>query len=157
MEFIYNRTQEDVNRVIELNRKYVDGSITEDEKAEWGSDMKGALNLSDITRIEDNIKALAEFFEVSITPDPYPDKTTRSIPRVNRDYKRILDNLQVLRNSWFALSATPATPTQPLNTYQKWNDIERILHDLNYTYEGYINSFNYCGAEIYAGEGIGEL
>lgn len=157
MEFIYDRTQGDVDRVIELNRKYVEGSITEDEKAEWASDMKGALNLSDITRIEGNIKALAEFFEVSIGLDPYPDKTTRSIPRVNRDYKRILDNLQVLRDAWFALSDTPGTPAQPLNTYQKWNDIERILHDLNYTYEGYINGFSYCGTEVYAGEGIGDL
>ncbi len=156
MEFIYDRKQEDVDRVIELNKKYVDGSITEDEKAEWASNMKGAFNLSDLTRIEGNIKALADFFKVSIGVDPYPEKTTRFIPR-NRDYKRILDDLKLLRDAWFALSDTPAIPDQPLNTYQKWNDIEKNLHDLNYTYEGYINGFNYCDTEIYAGEGFGDL
>lgn len=157
MEFIYDRTQADVDRVTELNRKYVDGSITDKEKVEWTGDMKGAFNVSDLVRIEDNMKTLSDFFRVTISESPFPEKTTQYIPQINRDYKRILDNLKKLRDAWFSLSDTPETPEQPLNTYQKWNDIEKILYDLNYTYEGYINGQNYCGTEIYAGEGIGDL
>ena len=153
MEFVYDRTQEDVDRAAELNRKYISGRITEDEKQEWMGDLKGALNLSDLNRIEGNLSVIAGVLQISVENKSW---NCGDIPRVD-DYKRILDNVRKLRESWFALSDTPQIPVQPLNTYRKWNDIERILHDLNYTYERYTNSLYYCGTEIYAGEGIGDL
>jgi len=45
----------------------------------------------------------------------------------------------------------------PLVTYQKWNAIERILHDVKYVYDRVMDSYYYCGDEIYAGEGIGDF
>lgn len=77
------------------------------------------------------------------------------IPRVS-DYLRIRGNLQVIKDAWMALSDSPAVPDQPLNTYKKWNDIEKLLHDVNYTYDRTVSSYDYCG-EIYAGEGIGVI
>ena len=78
------------------------------------------------------------------------------IPRVS-DFKRICDNVQRIREAWSALKDTPATPDPPLITYQKWNAIERILHDVKYVYDRVVGSYYYCGDEIYAGEGIGIL
>jgi len=153
MEFIYDRTRGDVDRVTELNKKYLERTITDEEKKEWAGNLKGAINIADMNRIEGNIAVIANFLGVLVTTRTW---IAGDIPRV-ADYQRIRDNVESLRATWHVISETPETPNQPLNTYQKWNDIERILHDLNYTYEGYINSFNYCGAEIYAGEGIGEL
>ncbi len=153
MEFIYDRTQADVDRVRELNHKYVKGIITESEIVEWMSGSKGALNLFDLNRIEENVKILASYLAVSVNTKTW---NKGDIPRVN-DYKRILGNVQKIRDAWFVLTTTPATPKQPLNNYEKWNDIERILHDLDYTYNRYINNFYYCDTEIYAGEGIGDL
>lgn len=151
--FVYDRTQDDVDKAKKLNLKYLNGTITESEKEEWKQSLKGVLNLSDINRIESNMSVLAEYLSVPLTVKSW---SMGDIPRAG-DYLRIRDNVDVLRGAWMVLQDTPDTPTQPLNTFQKWNDIERILHDINHTYQKYINSFYYCDAEMFAGEGIGIL
>ena len=56
---ITDRTQEDVNRVDELVAKGYQ-SFTDEEKTEWATDMKGALNASDINRVIQATNYLAE-------------------------------------------------------------------------------------------------
>lgn len=153
MEFVYDRTQSDVDRVKELNRKYLSRTITEEEKTEWSAGLKGALNISDLNRIESNTAQLASLLAVTVQTKTWD---YNDIPRAN-DYLRIRNNVQAVRDAWASLSDTPETPTQPLITFQKWNDIERILHDVNYVYERTMNSYYYCDTEIYAGEGAGIL
>lgn len=147
MEFVFDRTQADVDRVSELNKKYLTSTITEEEKEEWLVGNKGALNFSDLNRIENNVETLATYLVVTVITKTW---NRGDIPKVS-DYQRILDNIQKVRNAWLVLSEPP-TPEQPLNTYQKWNDIEQILYDINTAYERYINSFYYSGGEIYAGD-----
>lgn len=148
MKWIYDRTEEDVARVKELTEKYLSGTITESEKAEWHGDMKGALNLSDLNRVEGNLSVIAELLSLSITTKTWSIGT---IPRES-DYQRICDNLQTLRNAIPEVN-TPEVPNPPLNTYQKWNDIERIIFDI---YDSLMD-YDYAGSEIYAGEGVGIL
>ncbi len=159
LSFVYDRTQADVDRVKELNRRYLDGTITEKERREWGTGingslgLKGAFNLSDLQRVEGNTQVIGGLVAatVSVKGWEYGD-----IPRVS-DYQRIRNNVQKIKNSLMVLSDTPQVPDQPLNTFQKWNDIERILHDVFYVYVRLQNSYYYCGSETYAGEGIGDL
>ena len=153
MEWVYDRTQADVERVKALNDKYAAGTISEEEKREWAAGMKGALNAADLNRIESNIREIAEALAVSVTVKMWG---ADQIPRAS-DFKRIRDNVQRIREAWSALKDTPATPDPPLTTYQKWNAIERILHDVKYVYDRVMGSSYYCGDEIYAGEGIGIL
>lgn len=153
MEWVYDRTQADVERVKALNDKYAAGTISEEEKREWAAGMKGALNAADLNRIESNIREIAEALAVSVTVKMWG---ADQIPRAS-DFKRIRDNVQRIREAWSALKDTPATPDPPLTTYQKWNAIERILHDVKYVYDRVMGSCYYCGDEIYAGEGIGIL
>lgn len=153
LTFVYDRTQKDVDRIKELTEKYLNGTITDEEISEWNHDSKGVFNLSDINRIESNISYIASLLII------FPDTKQwelGDIPRVS-DYERIKDNVQTIKDAWITLSFTPEAPEQPLNTYQKWNDIEKILFDVYQNYKRYINSFYYSGAEIYAGEGIGDL
>lgn len=157
--FVYDRTQADVDRVKELNRKYLDGTITDEEKQEWGTGingklgLKGAFNLSDIQRIENNTQIIGKIVAapVNVKTWEYGD-----IPRVS-DYRRIRQNVQKIKEAFLTHADTPEVPGQPLNTYQKWNDIEKILHDVYYIYVRLKNSYYYCGTEMYAGEGIGDL
>lgn len=148
MEFVFDRTQADVDRVKELNKKYLTGTITDEEKEEWFNGNKAALNFLDLNRIEGNIETIASYLIVNVVTKTWSrgDK-----PRIS-DYARILENVQKIRNAWFVLPEAPPTPMQPMTTYQKWNDIERILYEINSAYERYINSFYYCGDEIYAGD-----
>lgn len=149
MEWIYDRTQEDVEKAKEINRKYIEKTITEEEKINWSVGMKGALNASDLNRIESNTAVIAQMVGTQVITKEW---TSSDIPRES-DYFRIRENIQHIRDAWYVVAGLPPTPTQPLNTYQKWNDIEKILHDLYYSYEKIIGYF--CGTEVYAGEGIG--
>lgn len=157
--FVYDRTQADVDRVKYLNERYLNGTITEEEKREWNTGingkvgLKGAFNLSDIKRIENNVRIIGKL--VSATVD-VKEWEYGDIPRVS-DYARIRDNVQKVKNAFIAYRDTPGIPDQPLNTYQKWNDIEQILHDVYYIYVRLKNSYYYCDTEMYAGEGIGDL
>ena len=130
MEFVYDRSAQDV-----LQRT-----------------KKGVLNADDINRIENNTETIADKIAVPVTVKSW---SVGGLPRVS-DYKRIRDNVERIRQGYGIRSDTPVTPEQPLNTYQKWNDIERILFDVNDLYDRTENARAYCG-EIFAGEGVGIL
>ena len=130
MEFVYDRSAQDVLQMTK----------------------KGVLNAEDINRIENNTETIADKIAVPVTVKSWP---VGGLPRVS-DYKRIRDNVERIRQGYGIRSDTPATPEQPLNTYQKWNDIERILFDVNDLYDRTENARAYCG-EIFAGEGVGIL
>ncbi|MCM1327265.1 MAG: hypothetical protein NC094_12115 [Bacteroidales bacterium] len=157
--FVYDRTRSDVERVKYLNQAYLDGTITEEEKQEWNTGingklgLKGAFNLSDIKRNENNCKVLGELLAVAVDIKEWQ---YGDIPRVS-DYVRIRDNVRKIRSAFIVHADTPEVPEHPLNTYQKWNDIEKILHDVYYIYVALKNSYYYCGDNMYAGEGIGVL
>lgn len=130
MEFVYDRSAQDVLQMTK----------------------KGVLNAEDINRIENNTETIADKIAVPVTVKSW---SVGGLPRVS-DYKRIRDNVERIRQGYGIRSDTPVTPEQPLNTYQKWNDIERILFDVNDLYDRTENARAYCG-EIFAGEGVGIL
>lgn len=153
--FVYDRSDEDILRVMELNNKYLNRTITTEEKKEWMEGIKGALNASDLQRIEWNVRLFGDFELVTVHVETKVWKHD-DFPLVD-DFIRILDNVQHIRDTGMVLSDTPLVPKQPLVTYQKWNDIERILHDATYMYAKNADNFYRCGNEIYTGEGIGVL
>ena len=130
MEFVYDRSAQDVLQMTK----------------------KGVLNADDINSIENNTGDIADKIAVPVTVKSW---SVGGLPRVS-DYKRIRDNVERIRQGYGIRSDTPVTPEQPLNTYQKWNDIERILFDVNDLYDRTENARAYCG-EIFAGEGVGIL
>ena len=130
MEFVYDRSAQDV-----LERT-----------------KKGVLNATDLNRIESNTEAVAGKIAVPVTVKAWQ---IGGLPRVS-DYKRILYNVERIRQGYGIRPDTPETPMQPLNTYQKWNALEKILHDVNYIYDRTESAKVYCG-EIYAGEGVGTI
>ena len=129
---IFDRTEQDVLKVItydNIGYKY----LTDEQKAEWDNGLKGALNYTDINRIEGNIAYLFDIFGVSnITV-----KTNWSYNDIVHisDFQRILNNIDSLRSLFEVFATTPATPNVPINTHQKVNDIEKILYDMRWIYE----------------------
>ena len=148
--FIYDRTQEDVDEVVRLEKVGWAG-MTEDERAAWRKGMKGALNLSDIKRIENDCYILAQLLNVSIVTH------RENLPRfpTGSYFKALLENVSTLRAVGYRYQTTPEVPEQPINTYQKVNDIEKILSDI---YDVYNSNFvHYAGEGLYAGQEIGLL
>lgn len=149
--FVYDRTQADVNRVLDLKRRGWNNLSTE-EQAEWlGGRMKGAMNLSDLKRIENDCYVIAQLLKIDIT--------TRKddLPRYpnTKYFTTMLANVKTLRSAGYKYVETPEVPAQPINSYQKLNDVERILHDVYEVFTA--NYVYYAGGEIYAGDTIGLL
>lgn len=129
--FVYDRTQEDVD-----NKR-----------------PKACLNAKDLERTESNTELIADYIGVPVRIRK--DWKAGDLPR-SSDYLRIRDNVEKIRRGYAIRADTPETPAQPLNTYQKWNDIEHILHDVFWIYMNNKNNIEYCG-ELAAGEEIGVI
>lgn len=149
--FVYDRTQEDVDRVTALHRKGWK-NLSIEERKEWMSgSMKGALNRSDLKRIENNIYVIAQMVGISAVTNkdnlPYiPDEVY---------FQRMLENVAKLRSTGFVYQETPSVPRQPVNTFQKVNDVEKILHDVYTVFLDNCRDVFYCGQELYAdGSGL---
>lgn len=148
--FVYDRTQQDVDRVIELQSIGWE-NMSDSEKTEWQQGMKGAFNLSDVKRNENNCYIIAQLLNVPMVTykdnlPTYPDAAY---------FDNLLSNVAALRNAGYRYTETPEVPKRPVDTYQKLNDIEKILHDI---YEVYNSNFvHYAGEEIYTGQDIGLL
>ena len=148
IEAVTDRSQNDVYRVLELLEKGWK-NFTDSEKREWSAGMKGSLNTSDLTRIQNNIQLLSDVLELNLTVSDVPE-----IPTVTL-FGEIRENTGKIRSAYCIHSITPTVPEEPVNTFEKWNDIEKILSDV---YEILLNNFHYyCGTEIYAGESSGLL
>ena len=65
---VTDRTQSDVERVLELLKKGWH-SFTEEEKETWQKGLKGALNRSDLERIQNNVQLLSDVLELDLTID----------------------------------------------------------------------------------------
>lgn len=149
IEPIYDRSQADVDRLLELISKGSYSALSEAEKAEYDKDSKGAINLSDLERIKNNAELLAEVYELELTFSDIPKMPTVSW------YKELTDNIKVIRDASLHHKSIPNVPDHPLNTFDRWNDIEYILRDI---YEILMHNFRYyCGTEISTGDSFGAL
>lgn len=149
---VFDRTYEDIRTLkYLLNKGY--SNLNYEEKLMWDTNLKGALNVSDLNRIEHNISILLADVGITFTPKIWSEK---DIP-LKSDFEKIRTNLVKLclaTNSKFIV----AVPILPYNTYQKINDIEKIIFDI---FKILVNNryFYYCKGqgltEIYCGEEIG--
>lgn len=152
---ILDRTQEDVDRVKYLTRQILTRQATEDEFKEFQKNLKGALNYSDLDRIEYNmyiIKSMFSYesggFEIDLE-----DMDRDYIPRVSY-FPVLLRNTQAIRDTMYILSTTPEVPEMPLNHFKDWNDIEQILYDVYWMKRRFERSFYYTtasGSELSCG------
>lgn len=146
---ITDRTQSDVDKIKDYFRRGW-SNLTSDEQSEWLNGLKGALNRSDLERIESNIQLLSDVLEIDL--QTYYDNIPKN-PN-NAYFACLLSNVEAIRNAYCIHADTPKTPTT-VNMFTDINDIEKILLDV---YEILINNFYYyCGDELYMGDETGLL
>lgn len=155
---IYDRTQEDVDRVSTLKTKALTGgwdSLTDDEQDEWLAGMRGAYNYTDLNRVGSAVEYLADRF-VSIPVElaayraekgvadsgifqvPYDPtavavspKTDWSVEDTPTDQQAavFLNNLSVLRALLTLPADAPVVPsTLSKLTFDTANNIEYLLY-----------------------------
>lgn len=146
---ITDRTQADVDRVKELKQKWLDGTITDDEKTEWlSATMKGAYNYTDMNRVGEAVDYLANRLEgaghvMSVTPKT--DWDNEDIPRKS-ELQKYRDEVAQVRSKISAWSTTPSVQASMSGlNYGGANDIEQVLTDIDTLLTNQIGSQPYCG------------
>ena len=114
---------------------------------------KGCFNTTDILRIEDNTRYLADILNDLCYRNNISTQsswTTISIPNVT-DIVRIINNVSKLISAYHKPSDAPALPTTIL-TYEQANALEKNLYLIKQMLDNMINSFRECGT-FNCGEG----
>lgn len=152
---ITDRTQADFERWRTLRDKGYE-AMTEEERAEFAGDMKGAYNASDLNRVGVALNYLkdrltAAGYLLGIEFSAREDWTENEIPTAEQ-FTAYLKAVETIRA---ALTRKPTTPQTPADVggldIQGANDIERILLDV----EDQINkmlSARFYLTDIFSGE-----
>ena len=108
-------------------------------------DLKGCLNLSDITRIEDNISYLSSKLTSNLYPTTVSCKewAKNDLPNT-RDMKRIADNIRSIFRDYYTPSGARNMPDIMLS-YEDINALEYNLHLLKEILDSMENSFIQSG------------
>jgi len=133
LNLITDRTSQDVERWNELRKKGWEG-LSEEERAEWASAMKGAYNHTDLNRVEGAVQYIAERLTANgyiFRPEVKTSWTLRELP-TRADFDRYFENVKILRGMLSTYSTTPLAPTTKRKLdYQMANDLEKILVDID--------------------------
>ena len=111
-------------------------------------DLKGCLNLSDITRIEDNISYLSSKLNTSLyhTTVSCKEWTKDDLPNA-QDMKRIADNIRAIFRDYYTPSDVVDMPDIMLS-YEDINALEYNLHLLKEMLDSMEKSFIQSGTYI---------
>ncbi|MFV0414005.1 MAG: hypothetical protein ACK5L3_12205 [Oscillospiraceae bacterium] len=113
---------------------------------------KAYLDILDYDRIEGNTAHLATEFGLQLATRSWAldDMPTPS------EFTRLGSNLAQLISAYHVLPSTPTVPQNPINTFSKVNDLEKILWVLYTLWTENQKNILYAG-EGYAGESIGVI
>lgn len=147
IEPVTDRTQADVDYAKMLLSKSWEEFTTEEKEA-YLSGLKGCMNRADFERIENNIQILLDVLEIESSSyvGAVPEFPTTTY------FAQMRSNVAAIRAGYSIHTDTPEVPELPFNTWQKYNDIEKILADV---YETVTAQLKYFTGEIYAGDIVG--
>ena len=150
---ITDRTQADVDRFIELKTKGFRG-MTDAEKNEWETSLKGTYNYSDMNRVERAVEYVANrLTEAGYIVKPVVKKnwTVTDKPTLD-DLNRYMKNVSDIRAALITFETTPEAPTTTKRlSFQMANDIEQILTDVDDLISRMVSAYFYSG-DLYSGE-----
>lgn len=150
---ITDRTEYDVAYVKSLHEKGLDG-MSDAEKSDWGGEMKGAYNASDLNRVGlavDYLTSRLRSYGILAETAPKMDWTVDDAPTISQ-MRQYLADVEALRSAIAVLQTTPVVPPDMEGlTYTEANDIEKILIDIDRLIKNMTFAWFYSG-DIYSGE-----
>ena len=153
LNLITDRTQRDVERWRLLHSKGYD-ALTDAEKAEWQTAMKGAYNYVDMNRVESAVAFVANRLSelgYFISPEIKATWNVTDHP-TKADMNRYFGNIALLRAVLPLYQTTPKAPTTSKKMdYLVANDIEKILADIDRQIATINQSWYYAG-DVFTGE-----
>lgn len=129
---ITDRTAHDVYRWKELRDKGWQ-AMTDEEKTEWLSALRGAYNYTDFNRVEGAVEYVANRLTEAgyvFRPVTKLDWKMTDLP-TNEDMQRYFGNVAQLRNILQVPPSTPRAPTTKAKfTHEGANNLEQIISDV---------------------------
>ena len=105
---------------------------------------KGLMNYTDLNRLEENIKTVADEVAVGFVQKTW---AVDDLPRVS-DYARWKTAIDSIKSAYNVLVNSP---NRPFNTFTKWNELEYLLWYTDKIFTENDLAKPYCG-EFYCGE-----
>lgn len=153
LNLITDRTRADVDRVKYLASKGWE-AMTEQERAEWLTPMKGAYNAEDLNRVGTAVEYIAgrlAGYGYAVTVSPKTDWVVGDEPDLAQ-LEACLADVRALRGAIAVMGSTPKTPEDMTGlTADEANHIEQILKDIDLLLTNMAAAW-YDSGEIYAGE-----
>lgn len=131
---IFDRSEEDVSRVVNIAEHLTSGTATAAELSEWLSGMKGGYSYRDLNRVGAAMEHLVtKLLQYGYTipgyiPSPVWKETDVQTPEQMEQYRK---NVQAIRDRLKIAASVPNAPAdmEGLN-YVEANNIERILFEV---------------------------
>ena len=143
---ITDRTTLDIDKLQEYDEIGYK-NLTNDQKAEWLLGMKGALNASDLNRIESNQQFILNLLSAQYALTFKTNWLMTDFVE-DSDENRILMNLKTLMQPFNFEEETKVTE-KPLNYFEKINQIENIILQM---YDKYYSKIKYYEFQTDNGE-----
>lgn len=135
---VHDRTQSDVNYAIAQIARGINDV-----------EYKGCFNVSDINRIENNVRYIADRLNVlkyTNTIETKTDWTFYGIPDVTV-ITRLINNVQKIINAYYRPANSPDLPNTLL-TYEQVNALEKMLYMIKHLIDTEENQYRFCGTII---------
>ena len=156
LNLIFDRTSFDLIRAKELIQKAKQiENLTPEELQEYMAGLKGSYNISDLNRVENAVQYISDLFNSLSYKNIVKTKTWKQgdFFTIDEELPRYLENIKILREIINVLPDTPQVPDS-YKPYNKANDIEKILYDLNQLLINMQKMFRYSNT-FYSGESEG--
>lgn len=131
---VRNRTQADV-----------DYAIAQIKSGNNSSEFKGCFNVTDINRIENNTRYIADRLNVLKYTNSVETKSwdMYGLPNIT-EVTRLINNVLKLINEYYAPADAPDLPTTLL-TFEQVNNLETILYLIKHLIDNEENEYRHCG------------
>lgn len=153
LSLITDRTSEDVDRAIYLINQWNNRLITSEEITEYFNGLKGVYTTADLNRVGSALKYINDRLTecgYNITVESRSDWQMNEY-FTSSNFSVYLSDIEEIRSALATLSTTPKTPTLDKFDYNKANDIEKILLDVDFLITKTMDNWIYSG-EVASGE-----
>lgn len=152
-QLVYDRAASDIARWRYLRDKGY-ANMTEAERAEWVSPLKGVYNHTDMTRVETAVAYVAGRLKELGYIVVFPTVRTWAVGEIPNEVEitRYFSNVAMLRQSVAVWASTPEAPTSVVGFgVNEANALEKILADIDAILDLISQAWFYSG-DLYAAE-----
>lgn len=134
-----------ISPVRDRTQSDVDYAISQIKSGNNSKEFKGCFNVTDINRIENNIRYIADRLNVLKYSNTVETKQwdMYGIPNAT-EVTRLINNVSKIITAYYKPPGSPTLPTTLL-IYSEVNDLEKLLYMIKHLIDEEENAFRYCG------------